>query len=181
MNQSTLDAIRRVAERPGTEHEGEVARAMLAKFKDKITPDIPDFDLRIETIDEWVRRMARERTRWDFPDLARAALSVCPCGSNQVAGTCLATDLHQQVRQDIASNFKKGDRVFYTHQVYPKNCPATVASQSRMWSSVAKKNLPDNGTWPWGWLCVKFDHLKSTRQIPVIDICGFALSHKPKP
>lgn len=158
MNARTLDSIRRLAERPGTEAEGIVAREMLAKLEKKI----PASDRLIPSLRELLRR-------YDIPDIVK-----CPCGDIRPVGEgpCANVWRHLEIQTEIRARFKKGDVVFYNYWAYPVNCPGIVAAHVKL-----KK---ERGTYPWAWVSVKFGHLKSARQVPILDDSGkWCLTKEP--
>jgi hypothetical protein len=157
-----LEALRNLAERPGTEHEGIVARAMLKRAEAK-APDLARDYL------ENVRAFGRgditfseylNRTQQTSP-----AMWSCPCGDTiYMNGKCLNQFRHLEIQTRIRAVFSRGDRVFYNFHAYPRNCPGKIAAHVKL--------QQDNGTYPWAWVSVKFDHLKSARQIPVLNEKG---------
>ncbi len=164
MNASTLDSIRRLAERPGTEAEGIVAREMLKKpesksgsFADKL----------------------RNGTLKSLDDILREhgvpADVTCPCGKSRkiFSGPCDNYKAHCEIYLKIRATFGRGDRVYYNYWAYPPNCPGKIAAHIPLGS--------ENGTFPWSWCSVKFDHLKSARRIPILNDAGeWCLTKEPK-
>ena len=148
MSRRKLEALRALAERPGTEAEGIVARQILARLEAK--QGIPG---RVEA------------KRYDH-------LWECACGSILVVGEKCDNDLvHLDIQDEIRAKFKPGDRVYYNKWAYTANCAGVVAAYVRL--------KAPNGDHPWAWISVKFDYLKSARQIPIYSAKGWHLSHKP--
>lgn len=168
--ESRIEALRRLAERPGTEHEGRVALKMLRKMESCIPGFTEEekeplfayqsYMRREMSVDEFVAALSRFCSqRWD-----------CPCGDRVAAGEkCGNWMKHMSIQDRIRERFKKGDRVIYNYHAYPADCPGKVAAY------VPIKR--ENGTYPWGWISVKFDHLKSARQVPIISAEGWHLKH----
>lgn len=161
----TIEALRSLAARPGTEHEGIVAREMLRRLEATRTPEDKLFDQ--------FRAFLRTGLMEDLEAAVGKKFTLtCACGFHVRLGEkCLnLCGAHELIQQEIQNRFKRGDRVFYNRWAYPLNCPATVLRY------VVPK--PENGNYPWAWVTVKFDHLKSSRQIPVKSGKGWHLSHK---
>lgn len=179
-NQSTIDALRRLAERPGTEHEGIVAREMLRRLETKLTATSGDFEA------EWTaayRAFARKEIGIDafcaamrkHTEHVVASLPEswkCACGATVPRGEkCGDQYQHLSFQTSIRTRFHKGDRVFYNMHAYPENDPGIVAAYVKL--------KPENGTYPWAWISVRFDRLKGARQIPVVSDRGWHLSREP--
>lgn len=163
MNQSTLDSIRRLAERPGTEHEGNVARAMLKKlegragFADKLRNGT------LKSLDDMLR------------EHGVPAEVTCPCGKSRkiFAGPCQNHSGHAEIHSKVRSAFKRGDCVYYNYWAYEPNDPGIVAAHIPI--------ITVNGTFPWSWISVSFDRLKSARRIPILNDFGErCLTKEPK-
>ena len=172
MNQSTIDALRRLAERPGTEHEGAVAREMLRRAEAKLreagdTQAVGEEDL----MDLYRRYMRREMSVDAFVEAPRISTWKCPCGTKVRNGEkCANWQRHLEINIEIRNRFAKGDRVLYNYHAYPPDCPGRVSAHVKL--------KPENGTYPWAWISVKFDHLKGARQIPIIGENGeWCLKH----
>lgn len=174
MNQRKLEALRNLAERPGTEAEGALARELLARFEARqdVDPGTPWSIFRehlrgkssvAEFVDELARHMQRGMGVTDW---------TCACGAKlALSEKCSNIVGHLAIQTEIRTRFKKGDRVFYNYWAYPKDCPATVAGYVKLG--------PDGGhAHPWGWIRLKFDHLKSARAVPIYKE-GWCLSHTP--
>jgi len=173
MNQNTIDSLRRLAERPGTEHEGIVAREMLKRLEAKRSEGFRDYEL--EYLALFRRHMRGEITLHEFLRSSRSQTAepwTCPCGDTiYMNGKCLNQLRHLEVQTEIRSRFKRGDRAYYNYWAYPENCPCEVQAFVKL--------QRDNGTFPWAWISVKFDHLKNTRQIPILSAKGWHLSKEP--
>jgi hypothetical protein len=156
-----LDALRALAERPGTEAEGIVAREMLAKLEAKTEEEWPSY---LNSV------LESERPRWsafaDFlktgkiEDLDRATrFTTCPCGrDNPRDMPCLNEVEHVRINAEIRQMFPVGTRVYYNRWAYAPNEPGVVVGYSKNWS----------------WLRIKFDKLKTSRAVPVYD-CRYCL------
>lgn len=175
MKQSTIDALRRLAERPGTEHEGAVARAMLAKFEAKRDSARDDdyetayvrFARKEISIDEFINAMRKKHTPSNIPTSWE-----CDCGEVLSFGQkCPHWEKHLAIQLEIQARFTKGDRVFYNYWAYPANCPGKVVAYAKI--------APERGNHPWAWISVRFDHLKNARKIPIYTTRGWHLSHEP--
>lgn len=112
------------------------------------------------SVDQFVESLARfSRYRW-----------YCPCGvSNAANQKCQNWRKHLEINLEIRDRFKKGDRVLYNYHAYPPDCPGRVAAHVPL--------KPENGTYPWAWISIKFDHLKGARQIPIFSAKGWHLKH----
>lgn len=95
-----LEALRNLAERPGTEHEGEVARAMLEKL----------------TGQRYRPPIIREQF-----DPKRAARKKAPAPKQPD----YMTD-PLKMAQEVRKRFPVGTRVYYTGPGFPYNSPGTV-------------------------------------------------------
>ncbi len=94
----------------------------------------------------------------------------CPCGSKlRFNEKCWNWQRHLEIQTEIRAKFSKGDRVIYNMHAYPADCPGRVAAYVPLG--------PENGTFPWAWLSVKFDHLKGARRVPIFDRDGWHLEH----
>lgn len=171
MTRRKLEALRNLAERPGTEAEGILAREILARVEAKQPPtDERTFWEILEarahgeaTPEEFAAAMLRQYgTTW-----------TCACGFKVRHGEkCLNLfGTHERIQVEIQTRFKKGDRVFYNCWAYAKNDPAVVVGYVRP--------KPENGSHPWAWITLKFDKLKSNRQVPIKSSRGWHLSHAP--
>lgn len=171
MNAATLDSIRRLAERPGTEHEGIVAREMLKRLEGKQTP-----------LDRAKRSFAEQLTNHRLKDLDEllrehgiSPIVTCPCGTKRkiFTGPCTNHKRHSEIYLKIIETFSRGDKVYYNYWAYPPNCPGVVAAHVPIGR--------ENGTFPWAWISVKFSHLKSARRIPILNDAGeWCLTKEPK-
>src|ERR1700722_1394558 len=128
MNQNTIDSLRRLAERPGTEHEGIVAREMLKRPEAKRSEGFRDYEL--EYLALFRRHMRGEITLHEFLRSSRSQTAepwTCPCGDTiYMNGKCLNQLRHLEVQTEIRSRFKRGDRAYYNYWAYPENCPCEV-------------------------------------------------------
>lgn len=151
-----LNALRALAERPGTPAEGEVARRMLAKMEAVPCEANP------------LGKFAQFMRSGSMDDLASAVgRSKCACGATYAAfSKCSDYVAHERIRAEIRQKFPKDTRVFYNMWAYERNAAARVTGYPR------DPKL-------WNWVSVKFDHLKSYRSIPVLDSDGWHLSTEP--
>lgn len=162
ISERALEALRAIAERPGTPAEGDLARALLARHGATTEADWPAY---LNAIPE------HERARWgafrDFlktgkmEDLDRATKwRTCPCGrENPRESACQNEAEHESIRGRIQQMFPRGQRVFYNRWAYTPNCPGNVVGYSKT---------------SWNWIRIQFDHLKSPRSVPVYD-CRYYL------
>jgi hypothetical protein len=169
-----ISALRALADRPGTEHEGVVAREMLARLEAKGTEGYRDDEM--EYLAKFRAHMRGEISLDEFLKCFRSPKPeerwTCPCGDTITRdGICRNVIRHAAVQTKIRTTFSKGDRVFYNYWAYPPNCPGAVQGYVKL--------QPDKGTFPWAWLRVKFDHLKSPLNVPVWSDKGMHLSHEP--
>lgn len=183
--QKTLDALRALADRPGTEAEGRLARELLDKFLAKegkpASRSYPAGEESIWsafeqqcrgdiTVNDFIEELRRWENRRQEQPLPNAW--VCSCGLLLPIGKkCDNLLRHAWIQTEIRTKFQKGDRVYYNRWAYPPNCPGTVAGYVKL--------KPSNGDHPWAWITVKFDHLKSNRQIPIVSAKGWHLSKVP--
>lgn len=141
-----IAALRALAERPGTKAEGEVAREKLARIESKQPRPV--------NASELFGFFASYLRNGHMEDLQKAVnSSVCnicgkvfPCGLE-----CPKKTEHFQAHAEMHKMFPRGARVYYNYWAYPANCPAMVAGYSA----------------DLGWIRLKFDHLKSTRSVPI--------------
>jgi hypothetical protein len=167
---SKIAALRALAERPGTDAEGQVARAMLEKLNAKRTSIDDDQMAPLRgylsddiDLDEFLRSTRQGPVMW-----------TCACGAKIIVGQkCGRRWRHLEIQTEIRAKFKKGDRVYYNRWAYPPNCPAIVAA----YVDIGK---PENGTFPWAWISLRFDHLNGARQVPIFSEKGWHLSHSPQ-
>lgn len=176
-----LEALRNLAERPGTEAEGKLAREILDRLESRRFPDKADWErphwmafedyLRGDiSTDDFIESM-RRRVQWENAQPLPSTW-VCACGNVILIGTkCENAMGHLVIQQGIRERFTKGDRVFYNRWAYPANCPATVAGYVRLRDS--------NNDHPWAWITLKFEHLKNNRQVPIYSAVGWHLSKEP--
>ena len=155
-----LNALRNLAERPGTPSEGAVARRMYEREKAKQPKS---------TLDAKFGKFADFMRSGSMDDLADAVgPHLCDCGTPCRAFTkCGNHARHEQIRTEIKERFPRGTRVYYNKWAYDANCTATVTG------------YPDDPTL-WNWIKVKFDHLKSGyRTIPIRSEHGWHISTAP--
>lgn len=154
MNPRKLQALRNLAERPGTEAEGAVARAMLAKAEAQRSPE----DQFLDKFRDFLRTGSRD-------DLAKAVGDkLCDCGTRYAAFTiCENFAFHARINRELREKFPVGARVYYNRWAYAVNCPAMVAGYSTEW----------HGIW------LRFEHLKNRRNVPVYSAAGWHLSRHP--
>lgn len=168
---SRIEALRRLAERPGTEHEGLVARKMLERLEGLARAGYCAEEF--GALGAYQAYMRREISVDAFLDaLAKSCGErwTCACGASVAIGQkCIEWMRHLEIQTEIRTTFKKGDRVVYNYHAYPVDCPGKVASYVPL--------KPENGTYPWAWISVKFDHLKGARQIPIVSAEGWHLKH----
>lgn len=169
MNARKLQALRNLAERPGTEAEGQLAREILARYEGKRGADIPTDEagawaafrahMRGETdTSEFIDQMRRYRATWENLTVS------CDCGSPRpFKGRCDNTDRHEAIRIEARKYFPKGTRVYYNKWAYKRNC-----------AGVSTGHQSD-----WGWMRVKFDYLTSARNVRVFSEHGWHLSTEP--
>lgn len=147
MSRRKIEALRNLAERPGTEAEGQLAREMLAKIEAKRGNELEG--------NAWFYFERYLRTQ-SMDDLQMAVeLRQCDCGERIGMGSkCGRGAVHEAIQSDIRKRFPKGARVYYNYWAYSENCPATVAGYC------TKPEL-------WGWIRLKFEHLKGVRAVPI--------------
>ena len=140
-NARKIAALRNLAERPGTEAEGRVARAMLARIESKADP-----------VDQVYARFETFLRTGSLDDLGLAVgWKTCDCGNLHPPFTaCPMIEAHNSIAFEIRRRFPRGERVFYNRWAYAKNCPGKVTGYS-----------------DWSWVRVRFDHLKNSRAVPV--------------
>lgn len=134
MSARKIAALRALAERPGTEAEGAVAREKLAKLM-AASPAPPT------TIMD------------SFADTIRSAVDRCVA--------------REELRAEIQRRFKPGDLVYYNRWAYAANEAGIV------------KGYPKPTTDNAAWLRIKFDRLKTARNVPIFSEDGWHLSHTP--
>lgn len=158
MTHRKRQALRNLAERPGTEAEGEVARAMLAKLDKAPT-----------TEEEYIDRFRDFLKTGSMDDLADAVgPRTCDCGTKyQTFSTCTNHALHERMRAQAPVLFPKGTRIYYNCWAYPANDPGTVVGYCKK---------PDM----WGWIRVKFDRLKNPLAVPIWHDGALRISTEPR-
>lgn len=181
MNARKLQALRNLAERPGTEAEGKLAREILERWEKNSFADEPEDEQDMWSVfaahqrgdistDDFLASIRRDNLRRErqHPPVEWH----CACGNILRVGEKCCDDLrHLSIQMEIRVRFKKGDRVFYNHHCYPVNCPGFVLGYLRPKITVDSH--------PWAWINVKFDHLKSPRQVPIYSAKGWHLSKEP--
>jgi hypothetical protein len=118
MNRRKIEALRALAERPGTPAEGIVAREMLAKAEAAAPGHTPgDFH-------SWIT------SRFSTP-------SRCPCGSTVING-CECSNMagHSAMDAIKRERFPRGTRVFYNQWAYGTNDPGTVVGYGTDWNRI---------------------------------------------
>lgn len=163
-NQATLEALRRLAERPGTEHEGNVAREMLRKLEAKLADEPEDESpliryLRTNDMDGFLSAIRRTGGRWKVR---------CSCGAEHNNDeTCRDVIRHEAIRMDIRVKFPLDSIVYYNYHAYEMNAYAMVAGYP----------IPKLGNW--GWIRLKLAGLQSVRAVPIYSPLGYHISLKP--
>lgn len=174
----TIEALRALAERTGTEAEGIIAREILGRLELR-------GELKSEEPYDWEAAIAARQEQWNklskddlleairrsvMEDRARPFPTVWRCDCGAVVPTkskCENHAEHERVREEIPRRFKKGDRVYYNQHAYTPNDPGVVVG-------FVKPKL-DN----WQWIRIKFDRLKNAQAVPVRSAKGWRLSHHP--
>lgn len=167
MTTRRLEALRALAERPGTEAEGILAREILDRLEGEQTHRAE------EQYRRWLRRdiSLDELLRAMKPQpLTPEELDALHFASRQAEEARLRVD-HAAIQAEIRRRFKKGDRIFYNKWAYSKNEPGVVTGYVRP--------KAENGTHPWAWLSCRFDRHLWPRQIPVWSERGWHLSLEP--
>lgn len=145
MNRRRIEALRALAERPGTRAEGEVARAKLARAL--AYQGIPSHQSPWDAFKSYLHTGSMDDLKW------ATAHSVCQfCGficSRDLR--CPRTSEHYAEHSQLRDKFPRGTRVYYNYWAYPENCAAVVAGYSA----------------ELGWIRLKFDHLKNSRSVPI--------------
>jgi hypothetical protein len=171
MSDRRLQALRALAERPGTEAEGILAREILARLQSQ------------EPVDEYTpyRRWLRKEISLEEFLMAMKHPPLTPEEQAVVDAEAQFAELqrkreeerihHATIQAEIRTRFKKGDRVYYNKWAYFVNDPGSVSGYVRP--------KEENGSHPWAWLSVKFDRHLWPRQIPVWSERGWHLSHEP--
>lgn len=168
MNARRLQALRNLAERPGTEAEGKLAAELLKRHEAK-HPEPHGIDIMAEYARNGDVEAFPRRMRTEYP-----ATFPCDCGMYYpLGGKCRNLDKHEAIRIEIRNRFRKGDRVYYNRWAYEKNSPGTVVGY------VSLRNRSYGNLW--GWINVKFDRLKNPRLVPIWSKDGCSLTHEPIP
>lgn len=140
-----IAALQALAERPGTEAEGRVAKEKLAAALAR--------EEKRPARGPWVAFQSYLRTK-NIEDLEEAVRSAeCSiCGKFYPRGlACRDAFEHLHDHARLCEQFPRGTRVYYNFWAYPPNCPATVSGY----------------TATIGWIRLKFDHLKTVRTVPI--------------
>jgi hypothetical protein len=153
MTNRRIEALRALADRPGTEAEGFVAREKLARALGARESREP-----ISSYRDFLRTGALDDLR------AAVGPKHCNCGAVYAAFTaCPEVERHEQIRREIRAKFPLFSRVYYNCWAYEANCPGVVVRYGSTWN----------------WIVVKFDHLKKPRPVPIFDGKGWHLSSEP--
>lgn len=148
-----LDALRNLAERPGTEAEGILAKETL----ERLSRNAPTDPLELYRI--FLRTGAMEDLR-----AAVGENRMCECGTTHPTFTsCLNLTEHARIDAEKRMKFPRGTRVYYNKWAYKSNAPGRVTGYSAQWN----------------WLRVQLDELKNPRSIPVYTALGWHLSTEP--
>lgn len=153
MNRRRIEALRALAERPGTVAEGELAREMLARAE-KSQPKRS----RTEAFSAYLKSHSIE-------DLEESCgPNLCACGAlRPFFESCMDSFRHQAIAGEIRKRFPKGTRVYYNYWDYSRNDPGVVTEYPCTWN----------------WLRIKFDRLKAARSVPIYSPKGWHLSVAP--
>jgi hypothetical protein len=157
MNRRRIEALRNLAERPGTPAEGALAREILERHEGKQSQRSQN-----DAFCDYLRSGERS-------DLDHACYtSTCRCGNvyprkNDRESDCPMTDRHALILAEKLKRFPRGTRVYYNYWAYGENCLGTVTGPSK----------------DWAWLRIKFDNLKQARKCPIYSEFGWHLSIEP--
>lgn len=155
MSQRRLEALRQLAERPGTDAEGILAREKLRRLEAKGVP------LEQHTFYYQWRRVDIP-THW-----------YCKCGDRLKVGMkCTNTIRHEFIRQQVKEKFPKGATVYYNYWAYYANQRGVVVGYPTPKSAHYETEL-------WCWIRIKFDNLKQSRVVPIHSVKGWHLSTEP--
>lgn len=149
-----IAALRALAERPGTDAEGILAREMLVRLESKQNP--------VEALDAQFERFLQTG---NIEDLGSAVgKSICDCGFiRAVSTTCDNITTHAAIAEEIRQRFPRGARVFYNRWAYAENDPAFVAGYSKEWN----------------WIRLRFDSRKTPLAVPIYRRGKWHLSTEP--
>lgn len=162
---SRIEALRRLAERPGTEHEGAVAREMLRKLIDKQfqSEELRKFTHVRDILDNW--------EAWSDARLG-TVMATCPCGTDYEMfpnkQSCWNLDKHIAYKIEISKRFPVGSTAYYSCWAYEPNDECEIL-----------RRTPKAASDDWRWVRVKFKRLKTSRTIPIISELGFHLFSEP--
>lgn len=161
MNNRKLQALRNLAERPGTESEGKLAREILDRLERKLPEDDSE-----ATRWFWFEKYLRTR---DMSDLEKACSfpNYCDCGASYRTPKCENLTLHSKIRSQTVELFPKGTRIYYNRWAYEPNSPGIVMG------------YPRDAERLWNWMRIKFYSLKSARNVPVYSRSGYHVSIEP--
>ena|SRR5258707_8918992 len=134
MKSRRLQALQNLANRPGTEAEGAVAREMLERHQAKEDP---------YTLAQRIAHAAYAKVQTDIKS-------------------------RDAIAKEIRLRFPKGTRVYYNKWAYRSNSPGVVTGYPR---------IQFDGSW--GWIRIKFDHLKYASAVPIYSSLGWHLSGTP--
>ena len=112
---------------------------------------------------EKLKRAERSTVTWPITK-SRGITSTCDCGGPILYGLgCVRSDLHYALNGEMRRRFPRGTRVYYNKWAYSRNCPAFVTGYSEKWN----------------WIRLKFDHLKTSRAVPIYVAGRWHLSTTP--
>ena len=171
MTNRKLQALRNLAERPGTPAEGVLAREILERFDgDRNSGNAElerplwiawdDYMRGSVSMDEFLESI-RSRVMWERSQPLPTEWT-CACGETVMVPSKCSGSRHEAIHREIPSKFPKGLRVYYNCWAYSINSPATVSGYSREWN----------------WIRLKFDDLKTVRGVPIYKK-GWRITREP--
>ncbi len=133
-SQRTLDALRRLADRPGTEAEGILARETLRRLS--VDPDRP----LPRSLEDILRAAETPMTPEE-----QAAIRIME-EQRLAASARAAREAEIRIYERMVRGLKKGDRVYFNRVRYPKNDPGVVSKPADAYLNVQIKL--DRNIWP---------------------------------
>lgn len=165
-----IAALRRLIARPGTPAEGKAAELALARLQRR-------HGAATEKPQHSYSSILYRPVEASWEDILHTLQNRrCPCGHTWPRANghrCPNIAEHERIRAEVKRRFPRGMRVYYNAWAYDPNSPATVAGYPSGRSRFAHAD--------WGWIRLRFDHLKNVQSVPCYKDGGWSVTDKPAP